>query len=307
MVGKVKILKLYLLLLPLLFGGCIKEYLEKCPVTADNVRLGFVYTGDGADDIFLDVMNGVSVYVYDPEGRKVSEKTLDRQALERERGVSLTLEEGEYRVVCWGNVSDNSQVAGAEDYATAVVHHPLYASGGRIPTNDHLYYAAYETLAVPAGGGTAAETLEFRSAHIDLEIYVKGENVGRQSIPVVEVTNLYPEYDFSMNPTMQRLASGYNTATYYPVCSYDDGKGCASAILSVMRFASDDPVEIVLREDVEGEPIHVLAVEDFISSSGIRVEDLQECRLPVQITFNRDLSVDITIPEWETPDVKPEL
>lgn len=307
MVGKVKILKLYLLLLPLLFGGCIKEYLEKCPVTADNVRLSFVYTGDGAEDIFLDVMNGVSVYVYDPEGRKVAEKTLDRQALEKERAVSLTLDAGEYRVVCWGNISDNSEVSGAEDYAAAVVHHPFYASGGRIPTNDHLYHTVCETLVVPADGATATETLEFRSAHIDLEIYVKGENVGQQSLPVVEVANLYSEYDFAMNPTMRQLASGYNTATYYPVCSYDAGKGCAAAMLSVMRFASDDPVEIVLREEDKGEPIHVLAVKDFISSNGIRVEDLQECRLTVQITFNRDLSVDITIPEWETPDVKPEL
>lgn len=299
--------KLYLMLLPLLFGGCIKEYLDECPVLTDNVRLDFVYKGDGTDDILLSMVNSVNTYVYDARGDKVLDTVLYRPELEKYRGVSLTLGAGEYRIVCWGNISDNSEVSGADNYATAAVHHPFYTAGGRVPTNDPLYHAVCETLSVASDGGSVTQTMQFRSAHIDMEIYVRGGNVSSQALPVIEVTNLYPEYDFAMKPTYLLRDTGYNTATYYPVCTYDTGKNAAVAIFSALRFASDDPVEIVLREEDGGEPIHVLALRDFLSSNDIRVEDVQECRIPVQISFNRDLSVDITIPEWETPDVKPEL
>lgn len=307
MVGKVKKSKIYLLLLPLLLGGCIKEHLGECPAAADNVRLDFVYTGDGTDDIFSSVVGSVDVYVYNAQGKKVASVVLEKAELEREQGTTMTLAAGEYRVVCWGNVSDNSEISGADDCSTAVLHHPLYVSGGRMSANDPLYYGTCAQLVVPSGGRHAAQTVELRSAHIDLEIFVSGGNISPQFVPVVEVANLYPEYDFEMNPTTASRVSDRNVASYYPPCSYDEGRKAAVAALTTARFASDDPVEIILREGEGTEPMHVVALKDFLSSNGIRVEDMQECLIPVLISFNQDFTVDVTIPAWETPDVKPEL
>lgn len=299
--------KIYLAFLPFLFSGCIKEYLEECPAVTENVRIDFVYTGDGTDDIFSTVVNGVEVYVYDSNGKKVADKRVDKPSLERQQGVSLTLGAGEYRVVCWGNAAENSEISGAESYSTAVLHHPLYVSGGKIPTSDPLYYGICGNLVVPPGGVEVTETVKMRSAHIEMEISVSGDKIGTQFIPVVEVTDLYPEYDFAMNPTVISRSSGYNVASYYPACEYNTEKNAAVARFFTPRFASDDPVKIILRESDGAEPIHTVELKEFLSSNDIRVEDREECFIPVKITFNRDLSVDVTIPEWDVPNVKPEL
>ena len=95
-----------------LSAGCINEDMSDCPPPF-NAELTFSYLGDGQDAaMFSRVIDGVTLFVFDRAGgQNVLQKTIGKADLNRFQGTQLYLPAGDYRIVCWGNAFDDTELA----------------------------------------------------------------------------------------------------------------------------------------------------------------------------------------------------
>lgn len=284
---------LYALLISFALGGCIRDGLGDCYPKTDAV-LTFSYRGDTGDEsMFGEMIDKVTLYIFNAgNGKLVATRTIEKAELNSFQGVRLALTPASYKIVCWGNAGDKSQFTGTSAYTTARLHHPDYAAGNKIASNDHLYFGEYD-LTVPATGNTSGNIL-FRGAHIDLNIYVKGLS----GEPMVEVSNLMPQYDFMTNAA-QPFAS-----TYYPATHYDPSKSVSVVQISVLRFGDDNPL-VVSVKNPSGELKHAVLLSEYMALNAIAVSGINEATVSIMIEFT-GAGVSVTIPEWDRNPVTPE-
>ena len=286
-------------------AGCINEDMSDCPPEF-NTELTFSYSGDSRDpEMFSRMIGGVTLFVFDRTGGQyLLEKTIGRADLDKFRGTQLYLPGGDYRLVCWGNAFDATEIRSGS-LSDGRVHAPAYGAQGRIATNDHLYYGDYD-ITVPAAGnmpGKVTGDIPFRGAHIDMRIYVKG--FGRPSEPatwpVLEVGSLMPQYDMGMNPA-QPFA-----ATYYPAVEWDDENKVQAAVFQVLRFADDNPVTVTVREPAPGNTAKaVVNLREHMLKNEITVDGKHEAVVDLLVEFT-DLGVTVTVPDWSTGTTEPEI
>lgn len=290
---------LSILLVVLTMSGCIKEDLSDCP-PAFNALLSFKYTGDNNDEgMFAKMIDGVNLYVFDKSGQFVIKQEINKSALIRFQGTQLNLNPGEYTIVCWGNLFEDTKVSNLDVFDSAVVNHPNYNVVGKlIPTNDHLYYGKYH-ITVPQSGVVSGEIL-FKGAHINMEIFVQGLGLSGQKelYPVIEVRNLMPQYGFDME-NRQPMQT-----TYQPNISYDEKLIASTAYFQVLRFADDNPVVIDIINPVTKEIKASINLKDFMLTEGIAIDDKNEITISMLIEF-ADLGIKITVPNWEDTDITP--
>ena len=288
-----KLLKTLLFLSILLLTGCLKNDMDNCPY---NLMLAFRYYGNESVDQFSKMINGVTLYVFNDNGRLVDIKNLSRSSLEAQQGINLKLEPGKYRFVCWGNAFAETTFSGESTLSTLLLQHPNQASGLAIPTNDELYYGDLN-IDLPKHD-IIAEDIVFSSAHIHLEIYTKGSGTSTR-LPSMEIQNLHPQYDHTMTTTGSQV-------TYYPKVKYDPEKKAAFAKLQVLRFADDNPVKIEIKDpDNSGNSIANVNLKEFMVKNNIHVNGIHEATIKVLVEFN-DMDISITIPDWKQEDIKPE-
>lgn len=288
-----KLLKTLLFLSILLLTGCMKNDMDKCPY---NLMLTFRYYGDESFDQFSKMIDGVTLYVFNNDGRLIDIENLSRQSLETQQGINLKLEPGKYRFVCWGNAFSETTFTGEDNLTTFSLQHPNLNCGLPIPTNDELYHGTLN-VDLPKHD-ILAEEIIFSSAHIHLEIYTKGTGTSTQ-LPFFEVQNLYPQYDHTMCTTG-------SCVTYHPVAGYDSEKKAAFAKLQVLRFDDDNPINIEIKDPRgSGNNIATINLKDFMAKNDIHVTGIHEVTVKVLAEFS-DLDVNITIPKWETEDIGPE-
>lgn len=288
------LLKTLLIGAVVLFAGCgIAEDVDDCPY---NAILTFRYDGDVSYDIFAEKIDRVALYVFSDDGALVSRMDFSQAQLRDYQGTTLKLNPGHYRIVCWGNAFDNTQIAPEAPRDAARVQHPDLFSGADIATNDHLYYAACD-LHLPKNDIISRE-IAFVSAHINLEIYTRGTGGSAGRLPIYAVNGLCPQYDFDMR-TLGAPAS------YYPAVSFDTAKNAAAAKLQVFRFSDDNPVTIDIRDPQNpAETIYTVNLKEFMAQHDIHVDGVQEATVELLVEFG-DLSVDIVIPDWGAEPVGP--
>lgn len=280
----------------LALSGCIKEDLGDCPTPSDNIELLFDYTGDTDDPgIFARTIDDVTLFIYSAGGeRLVTTRTVSKAALNDYQGVILSLDPGDYKVVCWGNADALTEIRETSSYSGGRLNHPNFLTGTPIPTNDHLYFGE-AALTVPRGGTVTAH-VPFRSGHVDLEIYVRGlGSVTAGTFPSVEVRNLMPQYDFAMG-----AAQPFGT-TYYPPTVYDGEKQVFAALLRVLRFPNDNPI-VVAVSDPAGNLKAAIPLKDHLPYPDITL--VNEARVTLLVEFT-DLGVSVTAPDWEQNPVTP--
>lgn len=161
-----KAMILYILLL-VTVTGCIKENLDDCETT-----LYFDYLGDGTEDIFLQKIEKVDMYVYNENNVCIQKTVLDKSELRRQQGTTLNLPSGQYHVVCWGNSLDDTQINDGASPKNSIVGAPHYFTKELISTNDSLYFGERDIVII--NEGYKVDTVPFNSAHIKMRIELEG-------------------------------------------------------------------------------------------------------------------------------------
>ena len=286
-------------------AACINEDMSDCPPPY-NTELTFSYSGDRQEPaMFSRMIDGVTLVVFDRVGgERVLDKTVVKADLNRFQGTELYLPAGDYRIVCWGNAFDDTELLSGS-LSEGRVHAPAYGAGGRIATNDHLYYGEYD-ITVPTTADASEKVtgdIPFRSAHIDMRIYIKG--LDRSSDPAawpgLEIGNLMPQYDIRMN-AVQPFG-----ATYHPVLARDDENKALAACFQVLRFADDNPVTVTVREPAPGDAVKAAVnLREYMEKNKISVDGLHEAAVEMLIEFT-DLGVTISIPDWSSSNTDPEI
>lgn len=277
--------------------GCIREDNDKCNNT---VSLSFEYVGDGQTDILKSKIEKVLLYLFDDKGQFIEKHEINKNSLESYQGIVLSLDQGSYRAVCWGNTFSNTAIIENEkDISGYLLTHPDYMSETPIKTNDSLYYA---TRSFYVGENNSEDiTIPFVSAHIKFEIYIQGlirqQTTNTAGItPVIEIGNLLTEYTFDM--------SLYgDSVSFFPDIIYDTSGQIALAKLNVFRFSNDNPIYIIFNYNDNTMPYR-LNLREFMESNNIVVEGMEEVTIPIYIKFN-NLGVEVSVDKWNNSGVNP--
>lgn len=284
----------------LLLVGCVKEDLTDCNI---RVKLLFNYTGDGRTDIFMDKHEAVHLYVYDQASRLVDQQLIGREELEELQGTWLSLRSGNYRVVCWGNVLDNSATEAKGAFADARLTHCTAQSRAQDTYQhiDSLYYGTYQ-LEVPETHTLIKDTLicdvvDFESAHIKYEVLIKGLDLafpGKENPATLRLSDVPLSYDF--NKTTSAAA-----CCYQPELTILSKRNTYTSF-NTMRVANQNDIVFNLIRNDTNQQFYSFSLIDFLQSEEIDVESKQEITVPILIEFTEELGVNvevsISVKEW---------
>lgn len=288
---------LFWLLLLLLCCSCMKSDNSNCVPSA----LSFSYTAGGESNVLSDYITDITICVFDEStGRYINRFSVSREQLLSPGGVPLDLPDGTYRIVCWGNSGANSHLFIGDTWQESRIGHPSVFDSSSVPdTNDPLYYAV-TILTVKRGVSTVA-SLDFECAHISLVLYIKG--LDASMLPIVRFDHLTPQMDFGMQ------AVDAHSVSYCPQVGYDPSQSCHVARLSVLRFATDNPITLEILEP-SGSSLYTLSLAEFMatndlpSTRAIVTEGVQELTIPIEVYF-KGTSVTVSLPSWGSDSVKP--
>ncbi|MCD7963366.1 MAG: FimB/Mfa2 family fimbrial subunit [Rikenellaceae bacterium] len=237
------------------------------------------------------------MYVFDSEDNLMNHYIYDKQYLHEFQGAKLDLTSGTYRIVAWGNISEYSKITGESGFSAMRLYHPDYLNGNVIRNFDSLYYSSDIITISP---GHDSDTPFFRSAHINMEIYVEGFDSSFETraliAGLIEITNANVGYDFGMNLTGE-------TSSVYPLCETDSNEEIAFAEFDLLRFRNDTPIKINIL-DSNGDVYFTVDIEKFLKDNDIDVENVQEITVPIHIKFD-DISVSVSVADWGSNNVKP--
>ena len=289
----------YLLSLSLLClcGGCTTAEMGGCK----NTVVTFKYTGDGTTDLFGDFIANVTYFIYDAAGVQVASGRMEPADLSLYRGFQLRLGEGEYEVVCWGNLEHYCQAVNTERKDEAQVLNIAHSSGKEPQTGDPLYYGK-TTFRVDDTEGRATATVTFHSAHITIWAYTKGitdyDEKGVNRPPVFYVGGFESRYDFECN-------SGGNPLSFCPETVYKEEQMISMARCEVPRFNENTTSLLKVYKQSDYKLLEVVQLEKFIADNGIEISGKEEVTIPVLFDFH-GLGVEVRMPSWEEGGVQPE-
>ncbi len=313
-------LSLLLLLLALVLNGCIDDDLSSCPnFRPKNLRLEFFHTGDKGADIFSNNIHVVEVFIYDSNDLFVMKKYVSKADLSLFEGTELSLSPGNYRIVIWGNRGDRTLVYKPEIgtlFSDAYINFGVPKEG--VSTGgDPLYYASYyapftkgmdtpDYLVTVPESGIETVDINFRSAHVKIEVYIKGfvdELAGGQSVlPIVELTDIYAGYNFNLEP--------FDPSIIYKDLSYNktkEGNLLAAAEFYTPLFEENKPTKVIIRKQSDGSVVTTINLKDFIRDNKIVLTGITtQVVIPIFIEYKQS-SVSITLAEWKETPVKPEM
>lgn len=267
----------------------------------------FRYDADTDHDVFPQYINQVHLYVYSMEtGELVYNQICSQASLGYLQGTRLSLPMGEYRAVCWGNSYELSTLSGCTlhcEQEEGHLIHPACLTGGKIETNDPLYYGTYDFTI--RNGENQVETVPFHCAHIDFEVYVKGYESqghyvgGEQVTTRIHFNNLLPEYDFWMEKHGTMVS-------YFPSSAHDTSKECTASYTRTLRFNEQNPITIDVLDAFTGKTVYTLSLQDFIENEHIRITGKEEITIVILIEFH-GMDVTVQVPNWEEVPVLPEI
>lgn len=298
-------MKQYALLLSLftvLCCSCVGSDKDDCPPSA----LSFSYTADGESNVLSAYISDVTLCVFDEvTGRYVNRFSVNREQLLSAEGFPLDLPDGTYRIVCWGNSGDHSRILIGNTWQESRIGHPAVFGSSSVPdTNDPLYYAI--TILTVKRGVSTAVALDFECAHISLALFIKG--LDASMLPIVRFDHLTPEMDFGMQ------AVNPYSVTYCPQVAYEEAQTRHVARLSVLRFATDNPITLEILEP-SGASIYTLSLAEFMAAHdlpsargatrAIVTEGVQELTIPIEVIF-KGTTVTASLPQWKDESVSPE-
>lgn len=303
------------LFITLLLNGCINDDTDKCPVDIEsNFILKFRYMTDGSENLFAKKIKKVDVFVFKEDGKYVMTQSADLAKLTSFAGIKLNLAPGNYKVICWGNASNNTFINPLSTNSSikdAFVAHISLRDGTSAAEGDTLYYAVdhtplTESLKVNIVSEKVIERIiDFRSAFIKVQLYIKGfvdQDLQANSLPpIIELTNITGGYDFEMQ-AMNTNIHYSNSAIFENIL----GEKVAKASFNTFRFKDDNPIMINIKKRSNSSILTTIALKDFMKQNNITVEGIEKAIVPILIEY-KETAVKISIPEWWQTPIDPEL
>ena len=303
--------RLFLYLIVLLFSSCVRDFNDDCPAEATFILM-FEYRDRAGNDIFDERVQRVDVFVYSSDNLLVHRQTIDRTQLTEFAGTELHhLCPGRHRVVVWGNAINKHTFNGVHlgsSISDARLSHTSTATNG-----EPLLYApatrmgaqAAEFIIAVSGTETRTAVIPFSRAHKRIEVFVAGfenrtETLGE--LPIIKIEGVSAHYDFDRRTSNNRLAFQNNT-----VWQTIGNHRVAFVGFYTPLFEESNP-KVIHVKSANNSIVYTVNLQDFlVNNTGIVFHDtdIPDMTIPVLITFNKDLSVDITIPTWDENVVRP--
>jgi hypothetical protein len=303
--------------------GCFAEDYSFCP-PVENVTLNYRLPEGGADS-FLEKVQTASTAIYNTAGELVQLiETNDPQHREFQ-GIRTALEEGEYRVISWGNVGGDTgwnntdrREIGRVSYAN-ITSGTVGSSGALYyapNTVDHRHGSATRADGVGTGEGNAdgeyvltvtrmghEGTLAFRHAHRTVNVYVRNFSDGQGgTTPTIQLTDL----PGGLNSVGMSLIEGGDkvNAELSTQMVTIDGKEYAMASFNTFLFhLADVETNVNVINPRTGEPVEfgTVHLHDLYDPAN----DDPDSTEPIEVTieFMGDTSVEVSIPDWDSTEV----
>lgn len=315
---------IWIILSVLMFSACIYENYENVDdyliiPANNNVNIKFSYIYNGID-LFRDKIHKVDLFVFDEKGQLVSNQQVGSLALSAFSGTSLYLQPGNYRIVCWGNVSNRSAYAPFDFNSSfdniLLKNTPLITRLDQTlqsKNGDPLYYAPNNSvdkfsdipiLTIPQES-IINDTIVFYSAHAKINIYVKGiedRNASMQNLPpLIEINEVPQEYNFEMHTTT-------NVISYLDQSAFETKSGDEIAVKSfyLPRLKNQNPIQIIIRKSSDNSVVTTLSLEKFIRDNNIDLETPEQQEVSILFEY-KQTSVIVTLPSWQQGGVKPAI
>lgn len=294
------------LALSLLLGatGCIRENVNECP----QVNLVFRYDADGTENVIGKYIREAILYVFDRDGNPIMKQQLSDKELQSTKGIRLILPAKAYRLVCWGNASVHSRIVQGGRLEDFRMQHVYWGEDDRIHTFDPLYYAS-RGIEAKRGKGNTFE-VEFHSAHIRMEIHIRGfaQRYGSGEVPVVKITGLDGQYDFDMNKVAPN-----GTTTCSPKNFWDEKNQAYTSLANVLRFKKESPTGISVYRQQENSEVFQLPMNELFRNFPFTDEgnplfplNREEAVVAITIDFaGNEIDASIVPPSWEEKPVAP--
>lgn len=302
-----------MLLSVILLSGCLKENLDKCK-ERDNTLLLFRYKDKDGSDNFSEKIKRVDVLVFNSENKFVRAESVEKTDLDKFHGTSMALEPGEYRIVCWANIGDNTRMS---DLHSEAMFETSYVETISPACGCPLYYAPYKevvtrgvaqltdysiyTLVVPERN-TVEKELDFIRAHRSVNVYVKGyEHIddGDNTSPVVEGANLPARYNFRLEVDPERRNFKRVTEDF----TAPEGVVQHAQFLTHYYDVEDDIFINVLKSSDESQVTSV-NLKQYIDEK--QISDLDDIDMLITIEEG-GADITISLPPWNSSVVQPGL
>ena len=280
--------------------SCIREDYSDCH---NRYVVDLSYMGDGTDDIFLEKIGKVQMYIFDSGNRCIHEGTLTSEQVRRQEVMLPALEQGDYRIVFLGNTY-STQVRGLaeKDLSEIVFGSESYWKGQTVSGNDSLYWSSLDYTIEPFSieQKVTRRTAEFASSHYDIIVEVIGVPESAMSdSPMIVLTGVSPYTDFTNTATVSE------DAVYVPDAKHD-GKDKVTASCNILRHLDHENVWLKIL-DASGKEIASVNFAEFIERHKDSIDcSKNEVVIPFRIAFNSShTQVEVTIPDWWVIDVHP--
>ncbi len=294
---------LFLLLLSTVLSGCLDEAYGECLGENEDTEILFRYTGDGNTDIFSSRIHIVDVFIFSESGKFIKSFAISKEMLEKYQGMKTYLEEGNYRIVCWGNAFENTQIPALDATKTindAVLYNTVDRNGA-YTNGDPLYYGTLRTSQALKTDRLKTESMivDFKSSHVKINIYIQGYTGDVN--PPVEVTEIMSEHDFDMNNRGKKISYSIQ-----PTSQKIEGEDLLVAVICIPRLKDDNSIKINIKNPMGGSNLHSINLGDFIRQNDISHDKVNELTIPILVRF-KDLDVEVFVPPWATHPVDPEI
>lgn len=298
MAKKVLLLPLMVLLTQLL-SSCVYEDLSQCP----EPTLRFVYYADARDNVLPHYIADGQLYIYDEAGAVCYTQQLTRRDLKE--GIQLpVLTFQKYRIVAWGNVTQQSQITAPDQLAQAAITAQPDDKG--IYRGTDSLYRAELTLDLTEGTTEGGYTVPFSSAHIGLDVVVKGYNTFHPNAGSLRIELLSggTHYPFVEHPAGIPLPDAYKP--FVPYVGHSEREDLYRARFDLFRFTDDKAPVIRLVDTASGQEVGRVDIKEYLQREGISVDKLHEANLPILITYTGILNITIKPFVWGSIHIKPD-
>lgn len=297
-----------------LLGGCFRQDLSDCGATGNLILKPGLYV-DGGSVPLAGAVNIIDAFVYGADNRPVAHSRVGRNGQNQFPEIGFTVVPGEYRVVCWGNITDKTEIVGQSftdsylETTSGVTGSPLYYAprkavedrSGPISTRygeGETDYSLY-TVVVPPGK-TATKEMLFTRAHRTVRIYLKDyEAVHGAAAPGIRVTNIPVRSDFFLRTDPSR---GNYEALSTSVATAGGPRMTAAFSAMIAPITDDMAIEVINSSD--GRTVTSFSLKRYVEDNADKIDDIDD--FDIEIRYLKNGSVEITIPNWGDTPIEPE-
>ena len=209
---------LWLFAVLLLANGCTKEDDSDCIIIKENTIIYFKLNGSSA--AFTSEVTSVDAFIFDESKKFFESKRFNVGELNQFAGWRTNLPVGDYYVVCWGNVGDNSRMNSFVKGATAFDEAYIQIPNTITTTGNPIFYAPYKLHPFASTGALVTRSIDplmadygfhveaqkentkemfFGSAHRTINVYIMGYSSASSLPATITGTQLCAEYGFYYN------------------------------------------------------------------------------------------------------------